>query len=400
MKTWISALALIISLAVATPLAHADAAWDAVITKARGETVYWNAWGGDERTNSFIAWVGDAVSKQYGVTLKQVKLTDTGEAVARVVAEKAAGRNTDGTVDMIWINGPNFLSMKAKGLLYGPFVDKLPNASLIDTVRKPSNVTDFAEPVKGMESPWRLAQFVFIYDSAKVDVPPRSLGALAIWIKNHPGRFTHPDPKDFMGASFLKQALIDLAPHHERLAQPVTEADFASETAPFWAWYDSVRPFFWHHGKQFPVDGPAQRQLMNDSEVDFAMAFDPAEAAASVEAGRLQASARVTTLADGSIGNTSFVAIPYNSPHTAGAMVVANFLLDPEAQAHAQDIRALGAYNVLDNDKLSPAQQKLFADLPTSPSLPTAADLSNVLLEPHPSWMTRIADEWRKRYSH
>jgi len=400
MKTWIRTLSLFASLAGTMTLAHADAVWDDVLARARGETVYWNAWGGDERTNGFIAWVGDAVAKRYGVTLKQVKLSDTGEAVARVVAEKAAGRNGDGTVDLIWINGPNFLTMKDKGLLYGPFVDKLPNAALMDTVHKSSNVTDFNVPVDGMESPWRLAQFVFIYDSAKVDAPPRSLAALADWSKAHPGRFTHPDPKDFIGASFLKQALIDLAPQRERLAQPATDADFATETAPLWAWYDSVRPSFWRHGEQFPADGPAQRQLMNDGEVDFALAFDPAEAAASVEAGRLQASARVTTPADGSLGNTSFVAIPYNSPHNAGAMVVANFLLDPEAQAHAQDIRALGAYNVLDMAKLSPAQQKLFADLPPSPALPKPDDLASVLLEPHPSWMVRIADEWRKRYAH
>ena len=42
-------------------------AWDAVLAKARGKTVYWNAWGGDERTNGFIAWVGDEVRKRYGV---------------------------------------------------------------------------------------------------------------------------------------------------------------------------------------------------------------------------------------------------------------------------------------------------------------------------------------------
>ncbi len=400
MRHWIAIATLGGVLLGSTTLARADPAWDGVLAKARGETVYWNAWGGDERTNGFIAWVGDVVRKRYGVTLRQVKLADTGEAVARVVAEKAAGRNSDGTVDMIWINGPNFLSMKEKGLLFGPFVDELPNAPLIDTTSKPSNVTDFTVPVDGMESPWRLAQFVFIYDSANVGEPPRDLAALADWIKSHPGRFTHPDPKDFIGASFLKQVLVDLAPHREKLAQPATDADFATETAPLWAWYDSLRPSFWRHGEQFPSDGPAQRQLMNDGEVDFALSFDPAEAAASVEAGRLQASARVATLAGGMIGNTSFVAIPYNSPHSAGAMVVANFLLDPEAQAHAQDIRALGAYNVLDMAKLSPAQQKVFADLPTSPSLPTSAELGPVLLEPHPSWMTRISTEWRKRYAH
>ncbi|MGO9756090.1 MAG: hypothetical protein ACLPNY_05700 [Roseiarcus sp.] len=153
MRRWIAIATLGGVLLGSTTLARADPAWDGVLAKARGETVYWNAWGGDERTNGFIAWVGDVVRKRYGVTLRQVKLADTGEAVARVVAEKAAGRNSDGTVDMIWINGPNFLSMKEKGLLFGPFVDELPNAPLIDTTSKPSNVTDFTVPVDGMESP-------------------------------------------------------------------------------------------------------------------------------------------------------------------------------------------------------------------------------------------------------
>jgi len=400
MKHWMGALVFAAALLGSAASVRAEAAWDAVLAKARGETVYWNAWGGDERTNGFIAWVGDVVQQRYGITLRQVKLADTGEAVARVVAEKSAGRDHDGTVDLIWINGANFLSMKEKGLLFGPFVDKMPNTSLIDRTAKSSNVTDFTVPVDGMESPWRLAQFVFIYDSAKVGAPPRTLAALTDWIKAHPGRFTHPDPKDFIGASFLKQVLVDLAPHRERLAQAATDAEFAAETAPLWAWYDSVRPSFWRRGEQFPADGPAQRQLMDDGEVDRALSFDPAEAAASVEAGRLQPSARVTMLSDGMIGNTSFVAIPYNSPHSDGAMVVANFLLDPEAQAHAQDIRALGAYNVLDMAKLTSAQRKLFIDLPASPSLPGPSDMSDVLLEPHPSWMTRISEEWKKHATH
>lgn len=79
-------------------------------------------------------------------------------------------------------------------------------------------------------------------------------------------------------------------------------------------------------------------------------------------------------------------------------MVVADFLLDPATQAHAQDIRVLGSFSVLDLERLSPEQRKLFADLPASPTLPTNAELGPVLLEPHPSWMTRITDEWKKRY--
>ncbi len=68
-------------------------AWDATLAKARGQTVYWWAWAGDERTNAFIAWTGEHVKARFGVGVQHVKLRNTAEAVAKVVAEKAAGRD-------------------------------------------------------------------------------------------------------------------------------------------------------------------------------------------------------------------------------------------------------------------------------------------------------------------
>ena len=32
--------------------------WDAVLAEAKGETVYWNAWGGAENINAYIEWAG------------------------------------------------------------------------------------------------------------------------------------------------------------------------------------------------------------------------------------------------------------------------------------------------------------------------------------------------------
>ena len=33
--------------------------WSAVLAEARGQTVHFNAWGGDDRINAYIAWVGE-----------------------------------------------------------------------------------------------------------------------------------------------------------------------------------------------------------------------------------------------------------------------------------------------------------------------------------------------------
>jgi len=387
-----------LALAVAAGLSAQPLDWNATLARARGQTVNWNAWAGDEKTNAFIAWTGDEVLRRYGVKVNHVKLKDTAEAVTRVVAERAAGRDANGTVDLVWINGPNFLALKQQGLLFGPFANALPNFRYVDTVHRRSNVVDFTIPVDGYESPWRTAQVVFVYDSKRVAAPPRSVPALLEWAQRNPGRLAHPNVRNFLGATFLKQALHELAPDPAVLQQPATDANFAAVTAPLWTWYDALKPALWRGGRQFPETGPALRQLLNDGEIDLMISFNPAEAAVSIAAGLLPDTVRTFALAKGTIGNTSFVGIPYNAAHKEGAMVVANFLLEPETQALAQDFRQMGNFSVLDLAKLSPAERRRFEDLPRSPALPTNAELGTVQLEPHPSWMTRIVAAWEQRY--
>ena len=378
--------------------AFADS-WDDTLAAARGQTVYWNAWGGDERTNDFIAWASGQLEAQYGVTIRQVKLSDTAEAVTRVIAEKAAGQTEGGSVDLIWINGANFLSMKEQGLLHGPFLADLPNAKYLDLSDGSAAVVDFTIPTEGYESPWRLAKFVMTHDSARVPEPPRSMAALLDWTKANPGRFTHPAVSNFMGATFLKQALIELAPDPSVLQTEATDATFSAATEPLWAWYDALRPNLWRSGTAFPENESVLQQMLNDGEVDFGMAFDPAAAAAAIERGLLPDTVRSYAPEGGSIGNISFVAIPFNAAHKEGAKVVANFLLDPATQAHAQDITVLGSYSVLDPARLDDEARAAFAALPASPALPSNEALGPTLNEPHPSWMTRIAEEWAKRYT-
>ena len=384
---------------LSVPAVAQDLKWSEVVAKARGQSVNFNAWAGDEKTNAFIAWVGDELARRYGVRVNHVKLKDTAEAVTRVVAEKAAGRDAGGTVDLIWINGPNFLAMKEQRLLFGPFTPALPNYARVDTTNVRSNVVDFTVPVDGMASPWRRAQIVFVYDGRRIKDPPRSMPELLAWARANPGRLTHPSVRNFLGSTFLKQALYEFAPDPAVLQQPATDGNFAAVTAPLWAWYDALKPHLWRRGQQFPDSGPAQRQLMNDGEIDMMISFNPSEAAVAIAAGLLPDTVRTFVPAKGTIGNTSFVAIPYNAANREGAMVVADFLLDPATQAHAQDFRQMGNFTVLDMAKLSPAERKRFADLPRTPALPTNAELGATLLEPHPSWMTRIASEWEKRYT-
>lgn len=373
--------------------------WGVILERARGQTVYFNAWGGDERVNAYIAWAGETVAERFGVTLRHVKLADTAEAVSRVLAEKAAGRTEGGSVDLIWLNGENFAAMKAQGLLFGPFTHLTPNYRLVDTEDKPSTTVDFTVPVEGMEAPWGMAQLVFLYDTARIGgSPPRSMAALLDWARSHPGRFTYPAPPDFIGTTFVKQAIHELAEDPDLLQRPATDRTFAAVTAPLWSWLDALHLHLWRDGKQFPQNNPMLRRLLDDGEINIALSFNPGDASSAIAQGLLPDTVRTYALEGGTIGNTHFVAIPFNARAKEGAMVVANFLMSPEAQLRKQDPAVWGDPTVLDMDKLSPEDRARFEALPLGVATLSAEELGPVLLEPHPSWVARIEAEWRRRY--
>jgi putative thiamine transport system substrate-binding protein len=112
----------------------------------------------------------------------------------------------------------------------------------------------------------------------------------------------------------------------------------------------------------------------------------------------LPETARTFVLDRGTIGNTHFVAIPYNANAREGAMVVADFLMSPEAQARKENPEFWGDNTVLAMDKLDAAGTKLFDELPRGAATLAPGELGLTLPEPHPGWMTRIEEAWLSRY--
>lgn len=381
--------------AVATPDPQE---WESVLDAADGQTVYWNAWGGDARTNRYIAWVAEQMQESYGVRVEHVKLDDTSSAVARVLGEQQAGNDSDGSIDLIWINGENFAAMREQDLLFGPFAESLPNFALTYPDENPEVVTDFTLPTEGYESPWGKAQITFYYDSAQTDTPPQSIEELLTWARANPGQFSYPRIPDFTGSTFLKQALIELTDQADALYAPVDETTFEKITAPLWAYLDELHPHLWRSGRSFPDSGPNLRTLMSDGELSLAFSFYPTDAAVAVMEYELPQSVRSYVLEGGTLGNVHFVAIPYNSPHKAGAMALANFLLSPEAQAQKQSLSMWGDRSVLAIQQLESSDQALFEQGDNHPSALPVDALSNTLAEPHPSWMNALQDAWLERY--
>jgi putative thiamine transport system substrate-binding protein len=291
--------------------------------------------------------------------------------------------------------------MKREGLLFGPgWATKLPNWRYVDHETKPTVLRDFTIPTEGLESPWGGAKLVFFHDSArtrKADLPDSAAG-LRKWAEANPGRFSYPQPPDFTGTSFLKQVLIELSDDKTMLQKPVDDATFAADVAPLFAYLDKLTPLLWRQGKAYPQNYPDMKQKFADGELDIIFAFNPAEASSAIANGELPDTVRSFVFSGGTLGNTHFLAIPYNATAKAGALLLADFLLSPEAQLRKQDPKIWGDPTVLSLAKLTDEDRSAFENLDLGIATLKPDELGPALDEPHPDWMTRIEAEWIRRY--
>ncbi len=356
--------------------------WQDVEQQANGQTVYFHAWGGSQEINRYIQWAGKELKDRYNVTLNHVKVTDIAETTTRLLAEKAAGKNTGGSVDMVWINGENFKSMKDNQLLFGPFVEQLPSWQYVDKTL-PVDV-DFSEPTNGLEAPWGVGQLVFIHDKMTLNNPPESFSEMLSYAKAFPNRLTYPRPPEFHGTSFLKALLIELTGNDQALQQPVSEDNFELVTKPLWRYLDEFHTVAWRGGKQFPAGTAETIQLLDDGQIDLAITFNPNAVYSAQANGNLAKSTTAYAMNQGALSNIHFLAIPWNANAKAGAQVAINFLLSPEAQSRKGDLNVWGDPSVLSGEYLTGSAKN--------------TQQFKSIAEPHPSWQSALEKEWLKRY--
>jgi putative spermidine/putrescine transport system substrate-binding protein len=358
----------------ARPVSPEGDRWAQALREARGQAVNWWMYGGDDRVNAYVRRHVKPAAARLAVRLRQVPVADTADAVARVVAQRRAGKTTGGSVDLIWINGENFAAGKQAGLWLEDWTRDLPNARFVDR-DDPSIARDFQVTVDGQESPWSRAAFVFATDTARVPEPPRDLDALLEWAREHPGRFTHPAPPDFTGSAFVRQ---------------VVQAK--GEDAAF-AYLRELKPLMYRQGEVLPTSEAELNDLFGNGKVDFAMSYDANFVLAAVRRGQFPETARPFLLGDGALTNVSYVTIPGDAAHRAGAQVVANLLLDPRLQALKADPRVLGHPTVLDLDRLPAAARRRFDAAGSSPYL--LESFGTTLQEVPAGRVDRIEARWK-----
>ena len=369
--------------------------YEQAVENARGTTVKFYMWGGSAPINGWVdGYVTETVKKKFGITLNRVPM-DASVFVNKLLTEKMAGKKK-GTIDLMWINGENFKNAKQTGLLYGPVAGRLPSVQAY--VDPASMAFDFGFPVDHFEVPYGKAQFVFIFDQAKITTPPDSFENLKTWIKAHPGQFTYPQPPDFTGSAFIRQLFYAVTGGHEQYMKGFDETLYNQNVPKLWGYLQDMAPYLWQKGETYPKSIAALELLFERGEVALNMSYHQAHAANKILEGKYPESVRTFVMQEGSIYNTHFTAIAYNASNIAGAMVVADFLASPEAQLSKNNPQNWGDFTVLDMKKLSPDMVKAFEALDLGAATLPLEQLSSAAVPEIPAeYLTRLESDWQKQ---
>ena len=373
--------------------------WENIVKGTKDKTVRFHAWGGSSNINNYINWVTKKVEEKYGIKLIHVKLKDTSDAVKKILFEKIAQKQSNGSVDILWVNGENFLTMKKNSLLLKEsWITNLPNSKFINLDKNSPFLYDFGVYNEGKEMPWGLSQLIFYYDSANLFKVPKSANELMDFIKKNPGRVTFPQPPDFIGTSFIKQILLDISSDTSNFYRKFDAAKDQMHLKDLWNWFDEATPYLWKNGKVYPGNYLSMAQLFSDNEIDLGITFNISFPRNEIMKGNFKPSVRSFIPTMGSLANTHFLTIPYNSGSLNASKIVINFLISPEAQIKKQDPKIWGDPTVLSISKLDKSDKQKFDKYLKNSTDLSYLDLEKKLPEPHPSWVKVIEESWIKKY--
>ncbi|SMB99496.1 extracellular solute-binding protein family 1 [Hymenobacter roseosalivarius DSM 11622] len=374
-----------------TPQQVLGQSWAQVEQAGQGQPVTMVMWQGDPLINQYMnTYVKPEVQRRYGIDLQLVAGQGAG-LVQTLAAEQQAGQPSE--ADMVWINGETFYQLRQVDALLGPFVEKLPNARLLD-LQNPFINTDFQQPIAGMECPWGNVQFNFIYDSARVARPPRSFAELPAYLQAHPGQFTIPN--EFTGMTLLKSWMMALSGNPALFRGKFDEAVYKQWSDELWRVINASKPYFWKQGQTFPEQLAPLHQLFANGEVAFTFSNNDAEVDNKVNQKVFPATARAYVPLPGTIQNSHYLGVVRGARHPEAALLVINFLISPEAQLKKMDPNVWGDHTVLNLVALPAAQRQQFERLPSRRYAPRRAALQGLALpEPDPEYMTRLFKDFR-----
>ena len=322
---------------------------------ARGTTVTFYGWGGGTAINAWIDNVlAPSLLADYGVTLNRVPM-DISDILSKLIGERQAGVMS-GDIDVVWINGENFYTAKNAGLLFGPIHNLVGNVARYINPDDPDVHFDFGTPIEGMQVPYGRAQLVFAGDTEILDRFPASAQELLELARANPGMITYAAPPDFTGSAFVRNLIYEIVGFEALNNASANAADIYRVIRPALDFMNELAPYLWQEGRTYPSTTAAVRQMFVDGQVLMAMSYTPLFVGQFIRAGEFPDTVQTFLFDRGNIGNTHYVAVPFNAPNKSAALVLIHHIISAEMQMSKYDVSNWGDLPVFDVNRLSPAQ--------------------------------------------
>ena len=382
-----------------------DMVWDDILAEAAGQTVVFLTLASDDIDPLFQQWwdkLAEDVKEKYDVTIEYSEFDQA--KYDKIITDLENG--TEATYDMFWGNASTTAPIRTagNGVFGNKWITKLDNYKYLD--QSSSFVTfDGVDTTKNEELAFLGLSPSLIYSTDNWDHTidwdqekdgkgglPANFTELAAWTIAHPGKFTYIDPTGsdgIHGLFFLKAILAELASDGENGWKPIyneeddvetrrkkietnidrwrtwstspnaSEETFYEKADYLWAYLKELAPYLLQTGSSPTYIESANDMMSHVIVGDLACAFTTCASIYerhAVEPNRYPTNPAIYMLQT-SVGAWDYLVITSNSLVKAGAMVVANEMLDPSQQAIA--FQATGnVYNVAYN-KLGSKQKEL-----------------------------------------
>ena len=371
-----------------------EASFEALVEQAKGTTVTFYGWGGDDDLN---AWLDDyfapRMEEKYDIKMERVPM-NIEDILSQLQGEIQAGKE-EGDIDMIWINGENFKTAKENKMLYGPFLDTLPNYQTYIDGDDTENQYDFSYPIEGYEAPYGKAQLIMMNDTAVTPEKPANTDELLEYCKKYKGKVTYPALPDFTGSAFVRNIIYDICGWEQFQDMEADKETVKAAIEPALEYLRELNPYLWNEGKTFPESSTTVENMYSDGELVMNMSYGAYAVATGIENGTYTDTTETFQFDKGTIGNTNYMAIAANSGNTAGAMVAINEMMDPEVQADR--FKVLRTIPVVDNTTLDDTQKEAFDSVDIGQGVIPQDELLEKRLPEMPSALVPIIEEiWQE----
>lgn len=389
-------------------------AWEDIEALAQTQTLNFYLWSPE--ASSPRVWMDDFVTPQLadkGITVNRIDAVYadcdlSSMALSCDVTDEIAAGNAEsgGAVDLVWINGANFATMKDLGLLYGPFAQLLPNSQNFDFTDS-SIAFDHGVSTAGLEFPLNSAQSVFIYDEATIPSPPMNIPDLRDWIIANPGKFAYSDAStDFTGAGFVRHFFYhyggdDVGSYTDLLVD--FDEDLYNERAPaVWAALNELEDYMYKpdgvSDAWYPTAHSEIRDLVGNGTLTMDFSFQASEASTQIqdELNPWPETMQAYVLDTGTISDTNYLAIPVNAQNKEAALVAVNHIASAGQMFVRSQPEVWGALQAFDPTAPSMVEWDVAFDyILTHEATPTMEELAaGRLSDMNGDWIDRINADW------